>query len=41
MLYEIRTYTARPGQVAEYLKRFGEALAVRSRYSPLYGMWLT
>jgi NIPSNAP protein len=41
MIYEIRTYTVRPGQVPEYLKRFSEGLETRSRYSPLYGMWHT
>jgi hypothetical protein len=41
MIYEIRTYTLKPGNVAEYEKRFAEAVEVRSKYSPLYGMWHT
>jgi NIPSNAP len=41
MIYEIRTYTVKPGNVAEYEKRFADGIEVRSRYSPLYGMWHT
>jgi hypothetical protein len=41
MLYEIRTYTLKPGCVAEYEKRFAEAYEVRTKYSPMYGMWHT
>lgn len=41
MLYEIRTYTLKPGMVAEYEKRFAEAYSVRSKYSSMYGMWHT
>jgi hypothetical protein len=41
MIYEIRTYTVKPGSVAEYEKRFADGLRVRSRYSPLYGLWHT
>jgi NIPSNAP len=41
MIYEIRTYTVRPGTVAEYEKRFSESIEVRSRYSQLYGLWHT
>jgi len=41
MIYEIRTYTVKPGQVAEYERRFSEGLEVRSKYSQLYGMWHT
>jgi hypothetical protein len=39
MIYEIRTYTVKPGMVAEYEKRFAEGLEVRSTYSQMYGMW--
>jgi hypothetical protein len=41
MIYEIRTYNVRPGQVAEYFKRFSDGLEVRSKYSQMYGMWHT
>ncbi|MBV9579317.1 MAG: NIPSNAP family protein, partial [Chloroflexi bacterium] len=41
MIYEIRTYTVKPGMVAEYEKRFAEAIEVRSKYSQMYGMWHT
>ena len=41
MIYEIRTYTLKPGSVAEYEKRFAEVIDVRMKYSPMYGMWHT
>ncbi len=41
MIYEIRTYTLKPGNVAEYEKRFADGIAVRSTYSSLYGLWHT
>jgi hypothetical protein len=41
MIYEIRTYTLKPGSVPEYEKRFAEALQPRLKYSQLYGMWHT
>ena len=41
MIYEIRTYTLRPGAVAEYEKRFAEAYEFRKKYSTLYGFWHT
>src|SRR5579864_4285256 len=41
MIYEIRVYTLKPGCVAEYEKRFAEAVEIRSKYSPMYGMWHT
>jgi NIPSNAP len=41
MIYEIRVYTLKPGSVGEYEKRFAEAVEVRSKYSPMYGMWHT
>ncbi|MBV8715636.1 MAG: NIPSNAP family protein [Chloroflexi bacterium] len=41
MLYEIRTYTLKPGSVPEYEKRFAEAVETRTKYSPMYGMWHT
>ena len=35
MIYEIRTYTLKPGSVGEVEKRFGEAYEHRKKYSPL------
>lgn len=41
MIYEIRTYSVKPGSVPEWERRFAEAYTVRAKYSPLYGMWHT
>jgi hypothetical protein len=43
VIYEIRTYTCRPGQVAEWEKRWAEAFTASSRgkYSMLGGLWHT
>jgi hypothetical protein len=41
MIYEIRTYTLKPGMANEYLNRFAEAVEVRTKYSAMYGMWYT
>jgi hypothetical protein len=41
MIYDLRTYTLKPGSVPEYEKFFGEALAVREQYSRLGGFWHT
>ncbi len=41
MIYEIRTYSLRPGTVAEAEKRFGEAYEVRKKYSPLAAFFHT
>jgi hypothetical protein len=41
MIYEIRTYTLKPGCVGEYEKRFAPAYETRAKYSPMYGMWHT
>ena len=41
MIYEIRTYTLKPGMVGEYEKRFAESFDVRTKYSAMYGMWHT
>src|SRR5262245_52850292 len=35
MIYEIRTYTLKPGSLAEVEKRFGEGYEYRKKYSPL------
>ncbi|MCZ6867458.1 MAG: NIPSNAP family protein [Dehalococcoidia bacterium] len=41
MIYEVRTYSIKPGGVAEFEKRFGEALPHRTKYSPLGAFWHT
>ena len=41
MIYEVRTYTLKPGSVAEAEKRFGEAYEGRKKYSPLAAFWHT
>jgi NIPSNAP protein len=41
VIYEIRTYTLKPGCVSDYEKRFAEAVETRTKYSPMYGMWHT
>jgi len=41
MLYEIRTYTLKPGFVPEFEKRFESSLANRLKYSELAAFWHT
>lgn len=41
MIYEIRTYTLKPGSVAEFKKRFESSLANRLKYSELAAFWHT
>ena len=41
MIYEIRTYTLKPGQTAEYEKRFEASLPARFKYSELAAFWHT
>jgi hypothetical protein len=41
MIYEIRTYQVKPGQLREYENRFAEAYPTRAKYSPLLGYWHT
>jgi hypothetical protein len=41
MLYEVRTYTLKPGSVAEAEKRFGEAISAREKHSKLGAFWHT
>jgi hypothetical protein len=41
MIIEMRTYTLRPGSIAEAEKRFGAALAVREKHSKLAAFWHT
>jgi hypothetical protein len=40
-LYEVRTYTLKPGSVAEAEKRFGEAIPAREKHSKLDAFWHT
>lgn len=41
MIIEMRTYTLRPGNLAEVEKRFGESLPVREKHSKLAAFWHT
>src|SRR4029079_19228614 len=41
MFMEIRTYTLKPGSIAEAEKRFGAALAVREKHSKLAAFFHT
>ena len=39
MIIEMRTYTLRPGSIAEVEKRFGESLPKREKHSKLAAFW--
>ncbi|MBI4234378.1 MAG: NIPSNAP family protein [Chloroflexi bacterium] len=41
MIYEMRTYTLKPGALADFEARFGEGLPYRERYSRLGAFWHT
>ena len=41
MIIEMRTYTVQPGSVATVEERFGQALPVRAKLSPLAAFWHT
>jgi len=41
MIYEVRTYTLKPGSVNEAENRFGEAMPSRDKYSKLGAFWHT
>ena len=41
MIYEIRTYNLKLGQLQEYWKRFSEKLPGRQEFSKLGGHWYT
>ncbi len=41
MLYEVRTYTLKPGSVAAFEENFAQALPHRQQYSPLAAFWHT
>ena len=41
MIYEVRSYTLKPGTVADCEQRFAEAIPYREKYSPLGAFWHT
>jgi len=41
MIYEIRTYTLKPGMIPEFEKRFEASLPARLKYSELAAFWHT
>src|ERR1700752_4570838 len=41
MIYEVRTYTLRPGPVAEFEERYAARLPLRERHSKLGAFWHT
>ena len=41
MIIEMRTYTLRPGSIAEAEKRFGASLPAREKHSKLAAFWNT
>ena len=41
MIIEMRTYTLKPGSIAAFEERFGPALPVRTKISPLAAFWHT
>ena len=41
MIYEVRTYTLKPGTVAQFEENFGNALPARAKVSPLGAFWHT
>jgi hypothetical protein len=41
MIYEVRTYTLKPGTVPQFEESFGKALANRAKVSPLGVFWHT
>jgi len=41
MIYEVRTYTLKPGTVEQFEKNFAEAVPYRQKYSKLSAFWHT
>ncbi len=39
MIYEVRTYTLKPGNVAKFEENFAKALPYREKYSKLGAFW--
>ena len=40
-IYEMRTYTFKPGSIPEVMKRWSEAISYREKFSPLAACWYT
>jgi hypothetical protein len=38
-VYEVRTYTLRPGTLAEFVERFSKRLPLREKHSKLGAFW--
>jgi hypothetical protein len=41
MIYEVRTYTLRPGTLAEFEERYAKRLPLREKHSKLRAFWHT
>src|SRR6516165_7619872 len=41
MIYEVRTYTLRPGTLADFEERYAKRLPLRERHSKLGAFWHT
>jgi hypothetical protein len=41
MMYEVRTYTFRPGTLAEFVERYSKRLPLREKHSKLGAFWTT
>ena len=41
MIYELRTYTLKPGSVPEFEERFAKRQPLREKHSKLGGFWHT
>jgi hypothetical protein len=41
MIYEVRTYTFRPGTLPEFVERYAKRLPLREKYSKLGAFWTT
>ena len=41
MIYEVRTYTLKPGSVGQFEENFAKALPAREKYSKLGAFWHT
>ena len=41
MIYEVRTYNAKPGKLPELIERIGDLYEHRAKYSKAAGFWYT
>ena len=41
MIYELRTYTCKPGTTPKVVQMFADSIHHRTKYSPLLGFWTT